>query len=147
MTREDELRTLWDGIVDLAHDQMRELKRLPADLTPNRKVAAARTLGIAVQQLLSMAQHLSDTDLPEDIADLSDDEQRELVKRLLWRHARAGKANSARDLATKLGIKDARSQGLEVVLGESVRELLGDRVPPEVGGKTPEDATHPPPRR
>lgn len=117
-----DLRALRDRLLALAEHQIESLE----DATPKRQIAAATVAGIAIQRALEVERHLSTLGaLPEDLPD-DDDAARRLVRRALWLRTRAGSAAATRDLATKLGVQNARSQGVEVTFSDDVASLVGD---------------------
>lgn len=112
-------------MVEFAHVQLDRLE----DMDPHQSkafVACATACGIAAQRAIDLAKHADTvTELPTDMPE-DDDEKRQLVLKALWLRARAGSASATRDLATKLGIETAKSQGIEVVFSDEVASLCGD---------------------
>lgn len=120
-----DLAALRDRLYDLATSELDAIQG-DEDVTPKRRVAHATVAGIAASRLLDLAKHLDAIDgLPEDLP-RDDDEARHTVLQAMWRRARLGSAAATRDLATKLGVQNARSQGVEVSFADSVTTLLGD---------------------
>jgi hypothetical protein len=89
--------------------------------------------GIAAQRAIEITHYLGDdSGLPSQMPD-DDDSRRVHVLQALWRQTRRGSPSAAKDLAQRLGIRDARSQGTEIGLAPDLEALLtgkADEDPP-----------------